>query len=314
MRPPPGTAEHGRRGRRRAPLLLSRLGLPRERPHLADTVPAQGGRPAAARGPCLPGPRGLRPGVRLPGRPAGGGHDRATRVAGVRFRQAHDHDVLPHRSLPLLVHAREPPRHEPPVPAPRHPRQDPAQAPRLRHRPAIGAGPVPVHSCQREEGPRRRPARRRGHRRRHITGCHHHPHRVPLPDPPVGPRGCRTSRVFPLGGLRARGCRAANQSRLRPAHDREAPDPGRPSSRLAVHPALHRARVRRGPDGGRGRAAGLGRARRGLEPRGLPADPRRPRRAAQQRRTHSSRIRAVRRRRALQPLRHPTKSRGPRRR
>ena len=69
VRPPPGAAEHGRRGGRHAALLLSRLGLSRERPHLADTVPAQGGRPAAARGPRLPGPRGLRPGVRLPGRP-----------------------------------------------------------------------------------------------------------------------------------------------------------------------------------------------------------------------------------------------------
>ena len=77
------------------------------------------------------------------------------------------------------------------------------------------------------------------------------------------------------------------------------PVPGATPPGLAVHPALHRAGVRRGPDGGRGRAARLGRAGRGLEPRGLPADPRRPRRAAQQRRADPLRVRAVRRRLAL---------------
>ena len=49
--PPPGAAEHGRRGGRDAALLLSRLGLSRQRPHLPDPVLAQGaGRP----------PRGVR--------------------------------------------------------------------------------------------------------------------------------------------------------------------------------------------------------------------------------------------------------------
>jgi nitrite reductase/ring-hydroxylating ferredoxin subunit len=84
-----------------------------------------------------------------------------------------------------------------------------------------------------------------------------------------------------------------------PAHDREAADPGGSPPGLAVHQAVHRARVRRGPDGGRGRAARLGRAGRGLEPRGLPADPRRARRAAQQRRADPFRVRPVRRRLAL---------------
>ena len=46
------------------------LGLSRERPDLADTVPAPGGCSPAARCPRLSGPRGLRPRVRLPGRPA----------------------------------------------------------------------------------------------------------------------------------------------------------------------------------------------------------------------------------------------------
>jgi phenylpropionate dioxygenase-like ring-hydroxylating dioxygenase large terminal subunit len=90
----------------------------------------------------------------------------------------------------------------------------------------------------------------------------------------VGER--RPSRVLALGGLRTRGRRAAHQPRLRPAHDRETAGPRGPQPGLAVHQAVHRARVRRGPDGGRGRAARLGRAGRGLEPRGLPADPRRP--------------------------------------
>jgi renierapurpurin 18,18'-hydroxylase len=42
------------------------------------------------------------------------------------------------------IHAREPAGHEPPVPAPRRRRQDPAHAPRLRHQPAFCRGPVPV--------------------------------------------------------------------------------------------------------------------------------------------------------------------------
>ncbi len=62
------------------------------------------------------------------------------------------------------------------------------------------------------------------------------------------------------------------------------PGPRRPQAGLALHPAVHRAGVRRGPDGGRGRAAGLGRAGPGLQPGGVPADPRRPRRASVQRR------------------------------
>ncbi len=89
--------------------LLSRVGLSRKRPHLANTVSAQGRRPPAARCPRLSGPRSLWPGIRLPRRCAEGGHDSATGVAGVRFRQAQDHDVLPYRPLPLLVHARESP-------------------------------------------------------------------------------------------------------------------------------------------------------------------------------------------------------------
>jgi hypothetical protein len=71
---------------------------------------------------------------------------------------------------------------------------------------------------------------------------------------------------------------------------------------LAAHPAPHRAGVRRGPDAGRGRATGLERARRGLEPRGLPADPRCPLCAAHERRSPMPRIRAVRHRRVLRPL------------
>ena len=49
VRAPAGAAEHGRGGGRHAPLLLSRLGVPRRRPHLADPVPVEGGRPATAR-------------------------------------------------------------------------------------------------------------------------------------------------------------------------------------------------------------------------------------------------------------------------
>jgi hypothetical protein len=128
MCPPPGAAEPGRHGGRGSPLLLPRVGLPRERPHLADPVSAQGSRPAAARCSFLSGPRSVRPGVRLSWRRGAGGHDATSRAAGVRFRRAHDHDVLPCGSLPLLVHARESPRHEPPVPAPGHRRQDQARA------------------------------------------------------------------------------------------------------------------------------------------------------------------------------------------
>ena len=209
VRPPPGAAEHGRGGGRRAALLLSRLGLPRERPHLADPVPAQGRHPAAAGRARLPGARGLRPGVRLPRRPGEGGHGRLSRAAGVRLRPAQDDDVLAHRPVPLLVHAREPAGHEPPVPAPGHPGQDPAQAARLRQRPPVGGGPVPVHPRRREEEPRRQPARRRGHRRRQVARRHHHQDRIPVPDPPAGPGERGASGVLPLGGLRARGCRSS---------------------------------------------------------------------------------------------------------
>ena len=92
--------------------------------------------------------------------------------------------------------------------------------------PAVGGGPVPVHPRRREEEPRRQPARRRGHRRQQVARRHHHQDRVPVPDPPAGPGERRASGVLPLGGLRARGCRAAHQPRVRPAHDREAADPG----------------------------------------------------------------------------------------
>jgi nitrite reductase/ring-hydroxylating ferredoxin subunit len=97
-------------------------------------------------------------------------------------------------------------------------------------------------------------------------------------------RGDRICGVFPVGGLRARGRRAAYQPCLRPAHDRQAAGPRGVAPGLAVHPPLHRAGVRRGPDGRRGRATGLGRARPGPQPRGLPPDPRPPRGAAVQRR------------------------------
>ncbi len=84
-----------------APLLLSRLGLSREWPYFADTVSAQGRRPAAARCPRLPGPRSLWPGLRLSRRSAKGHHDSATRAAGIRFRRAQDHDVFSHRAAAI---------------------------------------------------------------------------------------------------------------------------------------------------------------------------------------------------------------------
>ena len=207
----------------------------------------------------------------------------AARAARVRLAPAQDDDVLAHRALPLLVHAREPARHEPPVPAPGHPRPDPPQLLGYDSGPqSVEARYLFTHgggknnrgaSLLAGEGIGGSNARRR-----------HHPHRVPVPDPPAGPGERRPPRVLPLGRLRARGRRAAHQPRLRPAHDREAAGARRAAPRLAAHPAVHRAGVRRGPDGGRGRAAGLGRAGRGPQPRGVPADPRRPRRAAQQRR------------------------------
>jgi hypothetical protein len=134
VRPPPGAAEHGRGGRRGAALLLPRLVLPRRRPPQPDPLPAQGRPPAAARGTRLPGPRGLRPGIRLPRRPEAGRRRAAAPAAGVRLRPAQDHDVLPHRRLPLLVHAREPAGHEPPAGAGNRRMSSPS-APATRTRP-----------------------------------------------------------------------------------------------------------------------------------------------------------------------------------
>jgi hypothetical protein len=272
VRAPAGAAEHGRGGGGGAALLLPRLGVPRRRPHLADPVPAQGGPAAAARGPRLPGPRGVRAGVRVSRGPVEGGWGGAARTAGIRLRAAQDHDLLPHRQLPLLVPAREPAGHEPPVPAPGRRRPDPPRAARLRDRPRLGAGAVPVHPHRRQEVGRCRPAHHPG-----PLGAarHHDPDRLPVSDPVAVGRG-RAAGVLAVGGVRARGCRAAHQPYVRPAHDRQAARPRRPQPGLAVDPPVHRAGIRRGPDGGRGRAAGLGRAGPRLQPGGVPADPRRP--------------------------------------
>ena len=82
--------------------------------------------------------------------------------------------------------------------------------------------------------------------------------------------------------------------------DREAADPWSHAPRLAAHPPLHRARIRRRPDSGRSGATSLGRARRGLEPRGVSPHHGCPPRAPYQRRPPPSRIRPVGRRCILQ--------------
>ena len=81
----------------------------------------------------------------------------------------------------------------------------------------------PTPAGRRTAAPACSPAGRRRHR---VARRHHHPHRLPLPDAPAGSGERRAPGVLPVGGLRARGRRAADQSRLRPADDREAAGPG----------------------------------------------------------------------------------------
>ena len=196
VRPPPGAAEHGHGGRGRVALLLPRLGLSRQRPHLADPVPAQGRRATAARGARLPGPRSLRLRIRLPRRPGPGCHHATAPAARVRFGPAPDHDVLAHRGLPLLVPAREPAGHEPPVPAPRRRRPYPAELLGYQAGPALrGARYLFTHAAARSPAaPACSPPVPGGHRRTSSPSAPGTPTR-PCSWPPRGPDPPR----FPCG-------------------------------------------------------------------------------------------------------------------
>ena len=141
VRPPAGAAPRGGgEGQLRA-VLLPRLDLRPDRPLCRHSVPRPEGHPGlAARRARLSLPRGVRPGVRVSRGPRGARVRPVPRRAHPREPALPDALPRPPGELPLLVHAREPAGHEPPVPAPPLHGAHPDGLPRYPPRRRLGGG------------------------------------------------------------------------------------------------------------------------------------------------------------------------------